>query len=98
QVPQDDVLNQHIASITESVHAVQPLMHEELEAHPSRTIDDVRSVVTNYHQHYVKDDISIYGKGKKRQVPQDDVLNQHIASITESVHAVQPLMHEELEA
>ncbi|RIL71927.1 DNA polymerase I [Staphylococcus devriesei] len=65
---------------------------------PSRTIDDVRSVVTNYHQHYVKDDISIYGKGKKRQVPQDDILNKHIASITESVHAVQPLMQEELEA
>ena len=36
---------------------------------PSRTIDDVYSVVTNYHQTYVKEDVSIYGKGKKRQVP-----------------------------
>ena len=31
---------------------------------PSRTIDDVNSVVSNYNQKYVQDDISIYGKEK----------------------------------
>ncbi|MDU3989322.1 MAG: 5'-3' exonuclease H3TH domain-containing protein, partial [Staphylococcus sp.] len=46
---------------------------------PSRTIDDVYSVVTNYHQTYVKEDVSIYGKGKKRQVPNAEILNTHIA-------------------
>lgn len=65
---------------------------------PSRTIDDVRSVVTHYHQNYVKDDISIYGKGKKRSIPDDEVLNTHIASITEAIHESQPLMFKELEA
>ncbi|GGG83601.1 DNA polymerase I [Staphylococcus pragensis] len=65
---------------------------------PSRTIDDVRSVVTHYRQNYVKDDISIYGKGKKRSIPDDDVLNIHIASITEAIHESQPLMLKELEA
>ncbi|MCJ1667976.1 DNA polymerase I [Staphylococcus sp. NRL 19/737] len=65
---------------------------------PSRTIDDVRSVVTHYHQNYVKDDISIYGKGKKRSIPDDEVLNIHIASITEAIHESQPLMFKELEA
>ena len=28
---------------------------------PSRTIDDVNSVVSNYNQNFVQDDISIYG-------------------------------------
>ena len=65
---------------------------------PSRTIDDVRSVVTHYHQNYVKDDISIYGKGKKRSIPDDEILNIHIASITEAIHESQPLMLKELEA
>ena len=32
---------------------------------PSRTIDDVNSVVSNYNQNFVQDDISIYGKGKE---------------------------------
>lgn len=32
---------------------------------PSRTIDDVNSVVSNYNQNFVQDDISIYGKGKR---------------------------------
>ena len=65
---------------------------------PSRTIDDVYSVVTNYHQTYVKEDVSIYGKGKKRQVPDTEILNTHIASITKSIDAVKPLMEKELES
>ena len=54
---------------------------------PSRTIDDVNSVVSNYNQNFVQDDISIYGKGKKRHVPEDTILNKHIASITEAIYA-----------
>ncbi len=65
---------------------------------PSRTIDDVYSVVTNYHQTYVKEDVSIYGKGKKRQVPDTEILNTHIASITKSIDVVKPLMEKELES
>ena len=65
---------------------------------PSRTIDDVYSVLTNYHQTYVKEDVSIYGKGKKRQVPNAEILNTHIASITKSIDAVKPLMEKELES
>lgn len=65
---------------------------------PSRMIDDVYSVVTNYHQTYVKEDVSIYGKGKKRQVPDTEILNTHIASITKSIDAVKPLMEKELES
>lgn len=65
---------------------------------PSRTIDDVYSVVTNYHQTYVKEDVSIYGKGKKRHVPDTEILNTHIASITKSIDAVKPLMEKELES
>lgn len=65
---------------------------------PSRTIDDVYSVVTNYHQTYVKEDVSIYGKGKKRQVPNAEILNTHIASIAKSIDAVKPLMEKELES
>lgn len=65
---------------------------------PSRTIDDVYSVVTNYHQTYVKEDVSIYGKGKKRQVPNAEILNTHIASITKSIDAIKPLMEKELES
>ena len=65
---------------------------------PSRTIDDVYSVVTNYHQTYVKEDVSIYGKSKKRQVPNAEILNTHIASITKSIDAVKPLMEKELES
>ena len=31
---------------------------------PSRSIDDVKSVVSLYGQNYVKDNITIFGKGK----------------------------------
>ncbi|MCD9066426.1 DNA polymerase I [Staphylococcus pasteuri] len=54
---------------------------------PSRTIDDVNSVVTHYGQHYVQDNITIYGKGKKHHVPDNAILNKHVASITEAIFA-----------
>lgn len=31
---------------------------------PSRTIEDVQSVVSYYNQNFVKSDIAVYGKGK----------------------------------
>lgn len=52
---------------------------------PSRTIDDVNSVVSLYGQHYVQDNVAIYGKGKKHHVPEDEILNKHVASIIEAV-------------
>lgn len=63
---------------------------------PSRTIDDVNSVVTHYGQHYVKESVAIYGKGKKRSIPEDDVLNHYIATITEAINQSYPLMLEQL--
>ena len=59
---------------------------------PSRTIEDVQSVVSYYNQNFVKSDIAVYGKGKKRQVPLDDVLELHIAAIMQAIYNCKPLM------
>lgn len=64
---------------------------------PSRTISDVQSVVSLYGQSFVKDDISIYGKGKKFKVPEDDVLNPYVASITDAIYFSKPNMDKQLE-
>lgn len=63
---------------------------------PSRTIDDVNSVVTHYGQHYVQDNVTIYGKGKKRHVPDSAILNKHVASITEAIFASKTEMESQL--
>ncbi|PHK50941.1 DNA polymerase I [Staphylococcus edaphicus] len=63
---------------------------------PSRTIDDVNSVVTNYGQYYVKESVEVYGKGKKRHVPEDDVLNHHVATIIEAINKAKPKMQSQL--
>ena len=63
---------------------------------PSRTIDDVNSVVTHYGQHYVQDNITIYGKGKKYHVPDNAILNKHVASITEAIFASKTEMESQL--
>lgn len=63
---------------------------------PSRTIDDVNSVVTHYGQHYVQDNITIYGKGKKHHVPDNAILNKHVASITEAIFASKTEMESQL--
>ena len=62
---------------------------------PSRAIDDVKSVVSLYGQNYVKDNVSIYGKGK-HHIPEDNILNEHVASITEAIASAKPLMEEQL--
>ena len=64
---------------------------------PSRSIDDVKSVVSLYGQNYVKDNITIFGKGKKHHIPEQPILNEHIASVTEAIAAVTPIMKSQLE-
>lgn len=64
---------------------------------PSRSIDDVKSVVGLYGQNYVKDNITIFGKGKKHHIPEEPILNEHIASVTEAIAAVTPTMKSQLE-
>lgn len=64
---------------------------------PSRTISNVQSVVSLYGRSYVKDDVSIYGKGKKFKVPEDDVLNPYVASITDAIYFSKPNMDKQLE-
>ena len=64
---------------------------------PSRTIDDVQSVVSLYGQNYVKDNVTIYGKGKKFQVPEDDILNPQVAAISEAINEAKPVMVEQLQ-
>ncbi|HDC9147625.1 TPA: DNA polymerase I [Staphylococcus aureus] len=64
---------------------------------PSRTISDVQSVVSLYGQSFVKDDVSIYGKGKKFKVPEDDVSNPYVASITDAIYFAKPNMDKQLE-
>lgn len=64
---------------------------------PSRSIDDVKSVVSLYGQNYVKDNITFFGKGKKHHIPEESILNEHIASVTEAISAVTPIMKSQLE-
>ncbi|MBF2335637.1 DNA polymerase I [Staphylococcus epidermidis] len=64
---------------------------------PSRSIDDVKSVVSLYGQNYVKDNITVFGKGKKHHIPEESILNEHIASVTEVISAVTPIMKSQLE-
>ena len=64
---------------------------------PSRSIDDVKSVVSLYGQNYVKDNITVFGKGKKHHIPEESILNEHIASVTEAIAAVTPTMKSQLE-
>ena len=64
---------------------------------PSRSIDDVKSVVGLYGQNYVKDNITVFGKGKKHHIPEESILNEHIASVTEAISAVTSIMKSQLE-
>ena len=51
-------------------HIVFDVMLASYIIDPSRTIDDVNSVVANYGQHYVQSSVAIYGKGKKNKFHQ----------------------------
>ena len=48
-------------------------------------------------KNYVKDNITIFGKGKKHHIPEEPILNEHIASVTEAIAAVTPTMKSQLE-
>lgn len=65
---------------------------------PSRTIDDLYSVVSEFGIYYVPNDESIYGKGKKLHVPEKDVLFECIAkkvtAISESKEKMIELLKE----
>lgn len=65
---------------------------------PSRTIDDVYSVVSEFGIYYVPNDESIYGKGKKLHVPEREVLFECIAkkvtAISESKEKMIDLLKE----
>ncbi|MEB7762872.1 DNA polymerase I [Staphylococcus pseudoxylosus] len=63
---------------------------------PSRAIDDVNSVVSNYGQYYVQQSVEVYGKGKKRHLPEADVLNRYVATVIEAISQVKPIMQEQL--
>ncbi|WP_436854088.1 DNA polymerase I [Staphylococcus caeli] len=78
-------------------HIVFDVMLANYIIDPSRTIDDVNSVVTHYGQHYVKTSVEIYGKGKKRHLPEDSVLNQHVATIIEAISKAKPEIQAQLE-
>lgn len=64
---------------------------------PSRTIDDVQSVVSHYNQHYVPSSVAIYGKGKKRQVPDSNTLNAYVGKILHAVSQATSHMQAQLE-
>lgn len=64
---------------------------------PSRAIDDVQSVVSHYNQHFVPSSVSIYGKGKKRQVPESETLNDYVAAIIHAVYQATSHMQAQLE-
>ncbi|UTB80498.1 DNA polymerase I [Staphylococcus carnosus] len=64
---------------------------------PSRSIDDIYSVVHNYGQNYVAEEVNIYGKGRKRQIPEDEVLDTYIASILDAISDSTPIMYDQLE-
>ncbi|MGV3128614.1 DNA polymerase I [Staphylococcus simulans] len=63
---------------------------------PSRSIDDVHSVVSQYGQNYVAEAVHVYGKGRKRQIPEDEVLNPYITAILDAVNQCVPIMHDQL--
>src|SRR5699024_10155140 len=69
-------------------HIVFDVMLASYIIDPSRTIDDVNSVVANYGQHYVQSSVAIYGKGKKKHIPEDEVLNPYVGTIIEAIDQV----------
>lgn len=78
-------------------HIVFDVMLASYIIDPSRTIDDVNSVVANYGQHYVQSSVAIYGKGKKKQIPSDDVLNPYVGTIINAINQVKPKIQQQLD-
>lgn len=53
---------------------------------PSRTIEDIYSVVSEFGVYYVPNDESIYGKGKKLHVPENEFLFESIAKKVTAIY------------
>lgn len=53
---------------------------------PSRTIEDIYSVVSEFGVYYVPNDESMYGKGKKLHVPENEVLFESIAKKVTAIY------------
>ncbi|PTI72271.1 MULTISPECIES: DNA polymerase I [Mammaliicoccus] len=53
---------------------------------PSRAIEDIYSVVSEFGVYYVPNDESIYGKGKKLHVPENEVLFESIAKKVTAIY------------
>src|SRR5699024_9987874 len=78
-------------------HIVFDVMLASYIIDPSRTIDDVNSVVANYGQHYVQSSVAIYGKGKKKHIPEDEVLNPYVGTIIEAIDQVKSKIQKQLD-
>ncbi|WP_414055159.1 DNA polymerase I [Macrococcus equi] len=63
---------------------------------PSGTVVDVAQVGQEYGLNYVESDDHIFGKGAKAQVPDNDILFQHIATEVNLIQDVTPLIKEKL--
>lgn len=64
---------------------------------PSLTYTDMASIVQEYGYRDVSTNEQIYGKGAKKKVPEETILNEHIARKARTIWKVRPLVMEKLE-
>ena len=57
---------------------------------------EIDKIVFNYLGKIMSSDEEIYGKGAKRTLPVQEVINPYIAEIAESIALMKPLMEEKL--
>jgi len=57
---------------------------------------EIDKIVFNYLGKIISSDEEIYGKGAKRTLPAQEVINPYIAEIAESILLMKPLMEEKL--
>ena len=57
---------------------------------------EIDKIIFNYLGKIISSDEEIYGKGAKRTLPAQDVVNPYIAEIAESISLMKPLMEEKL--
>lgn len=60
--------------------------------------NDIASIAAHYDNHDVDFDQTIYGKGVKRAVPEENVLHEHLARKLQAIHTLRPQLEKELEA
>ena len=59
---------------------------------------DLLDIASEFGLNTVERDDIVYGKGKKRQVPEEEVLYQHLANKVQTLYVLQPKIAEALEA